>query len=221
VEPPRPEPPPAEKPELEKPEPKSGGKDSPKEPYETAATVRTTSSESASGGPVPVAAPAAPSAVTTSAAPQATFELSNGSLSRSLAAARRREHAGRESEWLGVGAPSAAGSPGNISATATIVVTSLAVLGGRSAALATGGVARGDGGGSAVQGHSSVPTPGPGPGGSGGGAAAGGGTASASSASLTLVSVLLLAPPGVMRRLCVASRSLRETFFLLIPEKPD
>ena len=190
-----------------------------KELDEPTASVRTTSSESA-GGPVAVA-PAAPSAVTATAAPEAPFELSNGSLSRSLAAVRRREHAGQESGWLGVGAPTASGSPdGNVAATTTMVAMSLAVLGNHTGGLPAGGVARGSDGRSA-EGHSSVPAPGPGPGGSGGGAAAGGGTASASSASLTLVSPLLLAPPGIMRRLFISGRSRREAFFALIQERPD
>ena len=45
--------------------------------------------------------------------------------------------------------------------------------------------------------------------------------ASGSSASTTLVSVYIKIPASVMLRLGVSARSPRQTFFVLIPEKPD
>ena len=95
------------------------------------------------------------------------------------------------------------------------------LAGDRSAAMRGGGAANGGDGGSTTEGHSSPPTPGPGPGGSGGGSAAGGGTASGSSAASLLVSLEINVPASVMRRLGIPARSARQTFFVLIPEKPD
>ncbi len=97
-------------------------------------------------------------------------------------------------------------------------------LSGRSAAGRDEGSGGGTDGSSGTEGHSSAPTPGPGPGGSGGGgssSAGGGGAASGSSASTTLVSVYIKIPASVMLRLGVSARSPRQTFFVLIPEKPD
>ena len=76
-------------------------------------------------------------------------------------------------------------------------------------------------GSSSTEGHSTAPTPGPGPGGAGGSSAAGGGSAGGSSSATTLVSVFFNVPVSVMHRLGIAERSARQTFFLLIPEKPD
>ena len=90
------------------------------------------------------------------------------------------------------------------------------------AALRGGGQANGDEGSSSTEGHSTAPPPGPGPGGSGGGSAAGGGgSAAGSSATSNLVDVYFNVPVSVMHRLGIAERSARQTFFLLIPEKPD
>ncbi len=84
-----------------------------------------------------------------------------------------------------------------------------------------GGQANGVDGSSSTEGHSTAPTPGPGPGGAGGSSAAGGGSAAGSSAATTLVAVYFKVPASVMHRLGIAERSARQTFFLLIPEKPD
>jgi hypothetical protein len=92
---------------------------------------------------------------------------------------------------------------------------------GRSA-LRDGGQANGGDGSSSTEGHSTAPTPGPGPGGSGGGSTAGGsGSAAGSSATPTLVTVYFNVPASVMHRLGVAARSPRQTFIVLISEKPD
>ncbi|HEV7937701.1 MAG TPA: hypothetical protein VGP18_06725 [Solirubrobacteraceae bacterium] len=87
-------------------------------------------------------------------------------------------------------------------------------------AIAAGAPAGSLGGGSTVENHPSAPGSGFG-GGGGGGSAAGGGSGSASSASSTLVDVLLQAAPRAMRRLRLAQPSLRTSFFVLIPERPD
>jgi hypothetical protein len=75
--------------------------------------------------------------------------------------------------------------------------------------------------GSTVENHPSAPGSGGFGGGGGSGSAAGGGSGSASSASSTLVDVLLQAAPRAMRRLRLAQPSLRTSFFVLIPERPD
>ncbi|HEX4114588.1 MAG TPA: hypothetical protein VHY18_01785 [Solirubrobacteraceae bacterium] len=87
-------------------------------------------------------------------------------------------------------------------------------------AIAVGAPAGSLGDGSTVENHPSAPGSGFGGGGSGG-SAAGGGSGSASSASSTLVDVLLQAAPRAMRRLRLAQPSLRTSFFVLIPERPD
>jgi len=87
-------------------------------------------------------------------------------------------------------------------------------------AIAAGAPAGSLGGGSMVENRPSVPGSGLG-GGGGGSAAGGGGSGSASSASSTLVDVLLQAAPRAMRRLRLAQPSLRTSFFVLIPERPD
>jgi hypothetical protein len=88
-------------------------------------------------------------------------------------------------------------------------------------AIAAGAPAGSLGDGSTVENHPSAPGSGFGGGGGGGGSAAGGGSGSASSASSTLVDVLLQAAPRAMRRLRLAQPSLRTSFFVLIPERPD
>ena len=88
-------------------------------------------------------------------------------------------------------------------------------------ALRGGGQGNGDNGSLSTEGHSTAPSPGPGPGGAGGSSAAGGGSAGGSSATTTLVAVYFNVPASVMHRLGIAERSARQTFFLLIPEKPD
>jgi hypothetical protein len=88
-------------------------------------------------------------------------------------------------------------------------------------AIATGTPAGSLGNGSMVENRPSVPGSGLGGGGGGGSAAGGGGSGSASSASSTLVDVLLQAAPRAMRRLRLAQPSLRTSFFVLIPERPD
>ncbi len=92
-----------------------------------------------------------------------------------------------------------------------------------STAIAAGAPAGNLGGGYAIENHPSSPGSGfgGGGGGGGGGSAAGGGSGSASSASSTLVDVLLQAAPRAMRRLRLAQPSLRPSFFVLIPERPD
>jgi hypothetical protein len=88
-------------------------------------------------------------------------------------------------------------------------------------AIATGAPAGSLGDGSTVENHPSAPGSGFGGGGGGGSAAGGGGSGSASSASSTLVDVLLQAAPRAMQRLRLAQPSLRTSFFILIPERPD
>ncbi len=90
-------------------------------------------------------------------------------------------------------------------------------------AIAAGAPAGSLGDGSTVENHPSAPGSGfgGGGGGGGGGSAAAGGSGSASSASSTLVDVLLQAAPRAMRRLRLAQPSLRTSFFVLIPERPD
>jgi hypothetical protein len=88
-------------------------------------------------------------------------------------------------------------------------------------AIAAGAPAGSLGNGSTVENRPSVPGSGFGGGGGGGSAAGGGSSGSASSASSTLVDVLLQAAPRAMRRLRLAQPSLRTSFFVLIPERPD
>jgi hypothetical protein len=92
----------------------------------------------------------------------------------------------------------------------------------RAAMFATGVLARGRDGGSAIQGHTSGPGPGPSPapGGAGGGSAAGAGSGVASSASFMLTDTLLQAAPNAMLRLCLSQPSWHTSFFALIPERP-
>jgi hypothetical protein len=116
---------------------------------------------------------------------------------------------GYASDWLDI---SVASSVSNIPFTA--VETS-------PTAIATGAPVGSLGNGSTVENHPSAPGSGFGGGGAGGGSAAGGGSGSASSASSTLVDVLLQAAPRAMRRLRLAQPSLRTSFFVLIPERPD
>ena len=92
---------------------------------------------------------------------------------------------------------------------------------GRAICARGGDQGNGVNGSSTTEGHSTEPTPGPGPGGAGGSSAAGGGSAAGSSATTTLVAVYFNVPASVMHRLGIAERSARQTFFLLIPEKPD
>jgi hypothetical protein len=98
--------------------------------------------------------------------------------------------------------------------------TAFAVAGSSPTAIATGAPAGDRGNGSTVENHPSAPGSGFGGGGVGG-SAAGGGSGTASSASSTLVDVLLQAAPRAMRRLRLAQPSMRTSFFVLIPERPD
>ncbi len=132
---------------------------------------------------------------------------------------------GRLAEWLALEPQAGRRALADTLADLTAPEAEIRALGladDRSASLQGGGSANGGDGSSSTEGHSTAPTPGPGPGGSGGGSsAAGGGAASGSSASSNLVSVFFNVPASVMLRLGISERSARQTFFLLIPEKPD
>jgi hypothetical protein len=89
--------------------------------------------------------------------------------------------------------------------------------------IASGVLARDQGGDSANESHTSGPAPGPGPapGGAGGGSAAGAGSSGASaSASSMLMETLPHTAPSAMQRLCASQPSWQTSFFALFPERP-
>ena len=168
-----------------------------------------------------------PAATPTPTAPILALGLSESALSGPLIDEPERTSAPCVrpiSGWLaaldGSDEPDSPASMFALAAAGSDPAVALADLDGRPSELPLAVSGDGSDGRSSVEGHSSIPIPGPGPGGSGGGSAAGGAAASASSASFTLVSLFLRVPPGVTRRLRIAPRSGRETFFFLIPERP-
>jgi hypothetical protein len=203
------------------------GGDSPTETHGTKDTKEKTEVLATSPSPAASTASVAPAEVSsaaTAAGPLVVWpEIPKQSPEDTLAATKQAANA-RFGEWL-VMEPQVARQ----ALAATLAVLTAAPeaeerplgLADRSAALRGGGSTNGGDGSSSTEGHSSAPTPGPGPGGSGGGSAAGGGSPSGSSAATTLVAVFFNVPVAVMRRLGVAARSPRKTFFVLIPEKPD
>ena len=164
-------------------------------------------------------------AVTTSVAPAAVSEISTSPVQdQSPLTLRPQTISARSAGPMScVRASIAAGYAGgwlDISLASSVSNAPFTADDDSSTAIATGTPAGSLGDGSTADNHPSAPGSGFG-GGGGGGSAAGGGSGSASSASSTLVDVLLQAAPRAMRRLRLAQPSLRTSFFVLIPERPD
>jgi hypothetical protein len=164
-------------------------------------------------------------AVTTSVVPAAVSEISTSPLrGQSPLALRPQTISARGAgETSCLGASIAGGYAGGwleISVASSVPNIPFTTAESSPTAIAAGAPAGSLGDGSTVENHPSAPGSGFGGGGAGG-SAAGGGSGSASSASSTLVDVLLQAAPRAMRRLRLAQPSLRTSFFILIPERPD
>src|SRR3984957_14350929 len=167
-------------------------------------------------------------AVTTSVAPAAVSEISTSSVQDQPPLALRPQTisarvAGQTSCLKASMAGGYAGGWLDISVSSSVSNISFTIADASPTAIAASAPSGSLGDGSTVDNHPSAPGSGFGGGGGGGGSgsAAGGGSGSASSASSTLVDVLLQAAPRAMRRLRLAQPSLRTSFFVLIPERPD
>ncbi|HTA98500.1 MAG TPA: hypothetical protein VK730_12770 [Solirubrobacteraceae bacterium] len=164
-------------------------------------------------------------AVTTSVAPATASEISMAPVQpQSSLTLRPQTISARSAGPMScVGASITAGYAGgwlDISLASSLSNVPFTTADASSTAIAAGAPAGSLGDGSTIENHPSAPGSGFGSGG-GGVSVAGGGSGSASSASSTLVDVLLQAAPRAMRRLRLAQPSLRTSFFVLIPERPD